>query len=68
MQARLKLFFCNRTCGILVSPASGKLRAAAAGQDHPRFRPDDSLLGRRLGPVLVLVHGLGSSKDGDWAG
>jgi pimeloyl-ACP methyl ester carboxylesterase len=67
MQARLKLF------SLLVILAS----AICCDAQNPAKQPEDktiAVFGQTIhywdvgsGPVLVLVHGLGSSKDGDWA-
>ena len=66
MRARLNLFFL---CMLALLPASSVAQA-------PAMQPQDktiAVFGQTIhywdvgsGPVLVLVHGLGSSKDGDW--
>src|SRR5216683_3121016 len=66
MQARLKIFL-----GIALT-----LSAVSCFGQAPAKQPEDKttiVFGQTIhywdvgsGPVLVLVHGLGSSKDGDW--
>jgi pimeloyl-ACP methyl ester carboxylesterase len=70
MQARLKLSlisFLILSLGVIASPCRGQA---------PAKQPEDktiAVFGQTIhywdvgsGPMLVLVHGLGSSKDGDW--
>ena len=70
MQARLKLSlisFLILSLGVIASPCLGQA---------PAMQPEDktiAVFGQTIhywdvgsGPALVLVHGLGSSKDGDW--
>ena len=68
MQARLKIFFVI-VLTVFAVPSFGQT---------PAQQPQDKTIlvfvfGQTIhywdvgsGPVLVLVHGLGSSKDGDW--
>jgi pimeloyl-ACP methyl ester carboxylesterase len=66
MQARLKVFFVI-VLSVFAVPSFGQA---------PAQQPQDKTIlvfGQTIhywdigsGPVLVLVHGLGSSKDGDW--
>ena len=66
MQARLKIFFVI-VLTVVAVPSFGQA---------PAQQPQDKTIlvfGQTIhywdagsGPVLVLVHGLGSSKDGDW--
>jgi pimeloyl-ACP methyl ester carboxylesterase len=70
MPSRLKLFFISfltLSLAVSVSPCLGQT---------PAKQPEDKTIvvfGQTIhywdvgsGPVVVLVHGLGSSKDGDW--
>jgi pimeloyl-ACP methyl ester carboxylesterase len=66
MQARLRLFFVI-VLTVFAVPSFGQ---APAQQPEEKTIP---IFGQTIhywdvgsGPVLVLVHGLGSSKDGDW--
>jgi len=61
----------RKSAGFRVHPAAddmggpGAWTGATAGQDHRSVWADDSLLDVGTGPVVVLVHGLGSRKE-DW--
>jgi hypothetical protein len=67
MQMRLKLFFLVVVVAAWGAPCRGQAPAQQA-QDKTIavFGPTIHYWDGGSGPVVVLVHGLGSSKDGDW--